>query len=706
MNSPYNATARNCTSVGNGTASCGVSTSQPPWYYNSFNVTLVALYVLIIVTALIGNILVCLAVFINANLRQNVSSYFIISLAISDIGTTCFSMTFDLELFITHGKWYHGEILCVIWTTAYLITVPSSIWNLFILSIDRYKTLKNPWKRYKESHSMTTKRAAITIAMLWVYCLAFALLPVMGWKAYSKSVKNNYCRFNISINFSIIGSVFNFYLPIFAMCYIYYKVYQIARAHIKFPLALKTHYDTGSGNGSGVTALNTESQGRTSIKQHQNIDPTNKATASREVVGLENVSFCLEESTERKSLRPVQQSTEKENESANENFDAVRVNRLGISDIGDTVLSNKPRITNQCVNTRTDDSVSTKDSNDILRKNRYGLKSCDSTDDDIQHLETEIRAENRDIKDDKKSANPENKIEGLSSDELKFSLSTQKTETESVQRDECATKEKSSEKTIPKSATWEILHSRNVDNEMEKVEAGLSNKEKRKCSCQQSFPEKAQLRTSISLNSFKIKRLYDPSRLENKCVKSKPVLTSTSSDNSLCKRKTAFPFSKPSKKKSETIDDDEACSLKKFHKTSIENQDELIESRRESSSDSKCWAPGESKGTFKRQRDSISHSNQRRLRHLTKNTKAARTISIIVGAFLICWMPFTTLSIAFNICSVPCYTLIPSQLFTILLWLGYLNSALNPILFSYRNMQFRKSYKQIARTVLPCLKKQ
>ncbi|XP_031572740.1 octopamine receptor-like [Actinia tenebrosa] len=708
MNSLYNATARNCTSVGNGT-SCGVGNSLSPWYYSSFNVTLVVLYSLIIFAALMGNILVCLAVCINSNLRQNVSSYFIVSLAISDIGTTCLSMTFDLEQFTTHGKWYHGETMCVIWTTAYLITVPSSIWNLFVLSIDRYKTLKNPWKRYKESHSMTTKRAIITIAILWIYCFAFALLPVMGWKAYPRSVKNNYCWFNISLNFSIVGSAFNFYLPMFAMCYIYYKVYQIARAHIKFPLALKTRYDqaTGSGNASGVSTVNTlESPRRTSAKQYPNVDPTNQETATREVMGLENVSFYFEENLANKSLRPEKEPTGKENKSANEKFDAIRVNPLGKVDINDINVgfSNKPRITNQCINTRTDDLVSTKN-NDDLRKYRYGLKRCDSVDNDIQQLdsETKTRAENRNVKDRSGDNKP-----GFSSDELTSSLSTREAVMrESVEKDERAIIKKSSKEIIPQSST--VLHPSNLDSEMEKVKAGLteSKKENKDRSSQENFTEKSQLKTSISLNSFK--RFYDPSsRLDNKCIKSKPTVSSSTSDNSLCKRKTKLPFAKPLNKKSEAINDDESCSLRKFHKRSIENQDEFIESRRESSSESKGCPPppGEFKGTFKRQRDSLTHSNQRRLKHLTKNTKAARTISIIVGTFLICWIPFTTMSIAFNICSVPCYTLIPSEVFSILLWLGYLNSALNPVLFSYRNMQFRKSYRKIASKVLPCLKKQ
>lgn len=94
----------------------------------------------------------------------------------------------------------------------------------------------------------------------------------------------------------------------------------------------------------------------------------------------------------------------------------------------------------------------------------------------------------------------------------------------------------------------------------------------------------------------------------------------------------------------------------------------------------------------------------KRKKIFVKNRKAARTISIIVSAFLICWMPYNTFSIVMNICQKKCYTPSTFQVSQILLYVGYLNSILNPIIFSYQNVQFRIAYRKILRKVFPCLK--
>lgn len=178
----------------NSTNSNSTSIQEPfYWYSNAYNFIMVVLYSLIIIATILGNILVCAAVVINRNLRRNVSVYFVVSLALSDICTACFSMPFDLETFITYGKWHHSEALCSIWTTVYLITVPTSMWTLFVLSITRYKMLKSPWDRFRDSPFLTPKRAIIVIILLWLFCLSMALIPIMGVKYLENPLLNGFC---------------------------------------------------------------------------------------------------------------------------------------------------------------------------------------------------------------------------------------------------------------------------------------------------------------------------------------------------------------------------------------------------------------------------------------------------------------------------------------------------------------------------------
>lgn len=196
---------------------------------HSFYLFTASVLILIIIVTIIGNILVCVAILVNSQLRSSPTMLFIFSLAVSDLLTASLSMPFDVDQQLSDSRWTHSEGLCQAWTTAYLITVPSSIWNLLVVSVDRYKSLKDPLSRYRQSPFMTRKRAALVIALLWVYSVVFALIPVMGWKFRPSSVEHNACHFNITINYSILSSFVNFIFPLLVMCFLYFKIFMIAR---------------------------------------------------------------------------------------------------------------------------------------------------------------------------------------------------------------------------------------------------------------------------------------------------------------------------------------------------------------------------------------------------------------------------------------------------------------------------------------------
>ncbi|XP_072280572.1 beta-1 adrenergic receptor [Pyxicephalus adspersus] len=85
-------------------------------------------------------------------------------------------------------------------------------------------------------------------------------------------------------------------------------------------------------------------------------------------------------------------------------------------------------------------------------------------------------------------------------------------------------------------------------------------------------------------------------------------------------------------------------------------------------------------------------SSRRRLSKMlvAKEHKALKTLGIIMGTFTLCWLPFFLA----NIVNVFFRNLIPDKLFLFLNWLGYVNSAFNPIIYC-RSPDFRKAFKKL-----------
>ncbi|KXJ69850.1 hypothetical protein RP20_CCG025627 [Aedes albopictus] len=66
------------------------------------------------------------------------------------------------------------------------------------------------------------------------------------------------------------------------------------------------------------------------------------------------------------------------------------------------------------------------------------------------------------------------------------------------------------------------------------------------------------------------------------------------------------------------------------------------------------------------------------------------------GVFLICWVPFFTCNIMDAMCTKLDMTCQPGvTAFILTTWLGYMNSFVNPVIYTIFNPEFRKAFKKI-----------
>ncbi|KZS13434.1 Histamine H3 receptor [Daphnia magna] len=97
---------------------------------------------------------------------------------------------------------------------------------------------------------------------------------------------------------------------------------------------------------------------------------------------------------------------------------------------------------------------------------------------------------------------------------------------------------------------------------------------------------------------------------------------------------------------------------------------------------------------------STSNNNRRRNMESKRERKAAKTLAIITGAFVFCWLPFFVIALLMPVCQWPhCYY--DDNMVSFFLWLGYFNSTLNPILYTIFSPEFRNAFQKLLRISPP-----
>ena len=202
--------------------------------YRSTGVIVVesALFLVNATVAVIGNALVCLAIYRNPGLRSTTNLY-ITALAVTDMLTALICESLSSGVLIT-GRWIYGQQICKVQGFLAHYLIYTSVYTMTITAINRYFRMTKP-QMYRKIFSF--KNSLVIMLGLWAFLAIIVGLPVMaGWASFQFLPDFAGCAWFFhtqaaNTGFNVFQSVMCTVIPSVVIVYCYVKVSRTIRAH-------------------------------------------------------------------------------------------------------------------------------------------------------------------------------------------------------------------------------------------------------------------------------------------------------------------------------------------------------------------------------------------------------------------------------------------------------------------------------------------
>ncbi|XP_018025412.1 5-hydroxytryptamine receptor 2A [Hyalella azteca] len=183
-----------------------------------------------ILTTVIGNVFVIAAILLERNLQQ-VANFLIVSLAVADLMVACLVMPLGAVYEISR-EWVLGPELCDMWTSSDVLCCTASILHLVAIALDRY------WAVTQVDYIQARrngKRIGIMILLVWLTAVIVSMAPFFGWKDPNYLFRVNEqkkCLVSQDLGYQIFATLATFYVPLTAILILYWRIFQTARKRL------------------------------------------------------------------------------------------------------------------------------------------------------------------------------------------------------------------------------------------------------------------------------------------------------------------------------------------------------------------------------------------------------------------------------------------------------------------------------------------
>ncbi|XP_063388367.1 orexin receptor type 2-like [Cydia fagiglandana] len=131
---------------------------------------LIATHSVVFVVGLVGNALVCIAVFRNPSMRGSVTYRCLVNLAVADFLVILLCLPPTVVWDVTE-TWFLGEILCKTLVYFQSVSVTVSVLTLTFIALDRYYAIVHPFSHRQQNEPIVHVKT--TICIIWIVSLLF-----------------------------------------------------------------------------------------------------------------------------------------------------------------------------------------------------------------------------------------------------------------------------------------------------------------------------------------------------------------------------------------------------------------------------------------------------------------------------------------------------------------------------------------------------
>lgn len=684
----------------------------PP--YGKASAGIIALLTIVIsVLTIGGNALVLAAFYIERNLRMP-TNYFIASLAVTDILIGIFSMNL-YTLYLLLDYWPLGRLLCDLWLGLDYTLCLTSQYTVFFITLDRFFSVNIPAK-YRMWR--TSFKVLIMIAVTWIIPSSIFFTTILGWPYFSKDnhVRKTgtcYAEFSSNPMFNTILTIAYFWLTLSVMTGLYIGIYRVALRLQKKSKAKREkmkNYLIMTGKDMNRLSANPMDNNNNNDSNYRHVGYQNDARVTSSGYKSEKEQFKYSE--ERHFVVPARASQPPKEEPCDPHlphFDTV----------SPEVEPDPPMTTNDSCNKEPQASFYKSHSCEVPK---YSPKASPTS--IAESMFCQIRSPHLSDPEITECA----RIDG----KALYMFPSSPAVNILPDQDSCNSSNNSSLR-LSLAYSQELNHQPFIHNHeapkcLYEKACSLEHDVISDSSADQGYhfshqPESPTAQR-VPNNCMGFVNLLDDNLLQV-CPFLETDAPETQLDQRRVSENTAAQVAqiwqdRLQKQAEQNLKPPEAKLLKNSVPNHQRQTPETSRNSTNDTSDSLLSKRGQSQSKFERQSatgksisfiGSLFRSLRRRfvtaerdtpvVRGRTENRarKALKTISFILGAFVLCWTPYHIVILIKGFCDNPAatYTCVNDRLYSVTYWMCYMNSPVNPFCYALSNAQFKQAFLRILR---------